>query len=355
MKNTKLLVLVLLIVAFIAGTFTFWDILTTFLLAAIFAYLLTPLTNFVVRKANIKRGAAVAIVFFAFVVLIAFLISVTVPAAIRQITNLITEIQKYANNLDLYIDRLIKVMENMHIPQEGINMVHDLLGNIDSYFLTFFRALLTTILDMSMHLFDGVIFVILVVYFLLDGKKLIDTAVEALPKGPGLKVRMLITRSNNLSWKYLRTRCIISGGMALVVFIGLNLMGIQYAVLFAIISFALDFIPYFGSLLAGIIETFYALITGSLPLAVGVAIFILVVQQIEGNIVAPRMEGDATGIHPIFVMFSLMACSQVWGLFGMLISVPLAAILKLVYVELYHFVISPDEEELVPAAVEVDD
>ena len=71
-------------------------------------------------------------------------------------------------------------------------------------------------------------------------------------------------------------------------------------------------------------------------------IFVLVVQQIEGNIIAPKVQGDAAGIHPITVMFALLACNRIWGTLGMLVSTPVAAIVKLIIREMYDYVISPD-------------
>ena len=132
-------------------------------------------------------------------------------------------------------------------------------------------------------------------------------------------------------------------GQTYVAYIGLLIMGIKYALLFALMSFVLDFIPYFGSLLAGVIEIFYALLTGSLGLAVAVAIFVLVVQQLEGNIAAPKIQGDATGIHPITIMFALLACNVLWGPLGMLISTPIAIIVKAILSEVHNFLVSDDD------------
>ena len=108
-------------------------------------------------------------------------------------------------------------------------------------------------------------------------------------------------------------------------------------------SFVLDFVPYFGSILAGVLEAFFALITLGLGPAIAVGVFVLVVQQIEGNVVIPKIQGDQAGIHPITVMFAILASSELWGPAGMLIAVPIAAILKIVVTEVYYYIVTPDD------------
>lgn len=343
MKNTKMLVLIMLIIGFTAGLLTFWDTVTTFLIAALFAYMLNPLTNLAQKKLKIKRGLAVGLVLCAFLALLVILVSTTAPAIIDQLSSLVSELHRYASNLDGLIDTLTGYMESLHLPPQVTNMVADILAESDSYILSFVASLLTSIVSLSMQIFDLVIFIILMIYFMLDGPQLLQTVISVLPNSMGQKTSAILKEADELTWKYIKSRCIVSGGMAVATFIGLSLMNIKYALLFAIISFFADFIPYFGSFIAGVIEVFYALITSGVSLAIGVAVFVIVVQQIEGNIVAPKVQGESVGIHPITVMFALLVCNQIWGTIGMLISTPVAAVVKLVIREMYSYVISPDE------------
>ena len=76
----------------------------------------------------------------------------------------------------------------------------------------------------------------------------------------------------------------------------------------------------------------------------------LVVQQVEGNVVAPKLQGKSVGLHPIWVMFSLLACSELWGPVGMLISTPVAAVVKTTLRELYYYMIGDEKRSAVAAA-----
>lgn len=354
LKNTKMLVLILLIIGFVAGLLTFWDVLTSFLVAALFAYLLNPMANYIVGHARLKRGVAVAIVFLLFIIILTFIVSVTAPSLISQLSDLLGELRRYASGLDSIMATVNGYMEQLHIPPQVVDTISSLISQSDTYILSFVGSILTSAVSLSMQIFDLIVFVILLIYFMLDGPALLHAFVNILPESARDRVWSILREADDLTWKYLKSRCVVSGGMGIVTFIGLKIMGIKYALLFAIISFVLDFIPYFGSFIACVIEVFYALLTGSFSLALTVLIFVLVVQQIEGNIIAPKVQGDAAGIHPITVMFALLACNRIWGTLGMLISTPVAAIVKLIIREMYDYVISPDLPAAPAAAAEAD-
>lgn len=340
-----MLVLVLMLIGFVAGVLTFWETLTTFLVAALIAYLLSPLTDFIVKKTGTRRGIAVAIVLLLFVSALVLLVSLAVPPLIEQVAGLIDELQTYAENFDDVVYSVTSYLTRLHVPQEVIDGVSELVAQSDTYILSFALSLLGELLGLSLQIFDLIVAIILIVYFMLDGRKLLQDFVNFLPDGMRPKVQHLMTRANGIAKRYIKARIIVCCFMASAVFIGLNVLGVKYAGIFAVISFFLDFIPYFGSLIACVIEIFYALITGGLSKAIAVAVFVIAVQQIEGNILSPKIEGNATDIHPITVLFALLASEKVFGPLGMLISTPVAAILKQVFLELFAYVTSDDDED----------
>ena len=344
LKNTKLFVLTFLVIAVTAGVLTFWDTILTFLFSAVVAYLLHPLVKLIMKKTGCKRGAAVAVTLGLVLMVLSLLLSLVIPYLVQQISGLIHDLQLNAGNFDGLVLRVMGYLERLHLPAEVIQMLGDLASQSDTYILSFALSLLTSAVNLSLQIFDLVVIIIVMVYFMLDGPQLIQDLINFLPAAIGDKVAHVLSEANHIGKKYIKSRFKISGCMATAIFIGLKCFGIQYAFVFAIMSFCLDFIPYFGSIIGSIIEIFYALITGGLSFAAGVAVYVLIVQQIEGNILAPKIEGNATGIHPITVLFSLLAVNQIFGPLGMLISTPLAAILKIIFGELFHYVVAEDDE-----------
>ncbi len=343
MKNTKLLVLIIMIIAVSIAVFSFWDTVLMFCGAAIMAYLLNPMARFISKKTKMRHGFAVAIVLLLFLIVLALLLSFTLPFVISQVSGIVKDITDYAASFDELVEKGTQYLSDLGLPSTAIDAAKSIISRGDSFLASLFTYILSGLVNFSAGMFDFVVIAILIIYFMLDGKKLVDAAVNTLPATMGKSVRRVMYTSNELTRRYIKSRVLISAGMGVVTYIGLSIMGIRYALLFAVLSFVMDFIPYFGSIIAGAIEAVYALVVGGIGLAVTVLVFVLVVQQIEGNIIAPKIQGDVTGIHPITVMFALLACNQLFGAVGMLISTPVAAVVKTIFAEAYQYVVRQDD------------
>ncbi len=347
MKSNKLVVLICTLLLFVWGLWRFWTVLNPFFAAIILAFLLSPLSSLLIKKLKFPRLLAILITIIILLSIIVLILSTVTSYAVRQMSSLASDLIKYASNYDRLVEDLGSFLASLHLPDEILSSLSNLLKGSDSYIASFLQSVISSIISFSAGLFDIIITLILTTYFMLDGSKIVKYIIGLFP----IRTREVITRSLSkiarLTWRYFRTRVIISLGMGIVTYIGLLIMGIKYALLFAIISFILDFIPYFGSIIAGVIEIFYALISGSLGLAIAVAVFVIVVQQIEGNVVAPKIQGNATGIHPIVIMFALLACNQIWGPLGMLISTPIAIIFKTLFSEVHKYLVSDKGAEAV--------
>ena len=344
MKNTKLLVLFFTIVLFIWGLWRFWDVLDPFVTAVILAFLLNPLSKLLTNKTNLPKLIAVLVTVFIIFGLIITVLSLVANYAVKQVSGLVSEFGSYASDYDRLVSVIKGFLQNMHLPENVISYLENILKDSNSYVATFVQSLVGGIITFSSGIFDIVITVILTIYFMLDGNKIVDYLASLFSEKLGNTFKRSLSEITNLTWKYFRSRVILSFGMAVVTYLGLLIMGIRYALLFALISFVLDFIPYFGSIIAAVIEVFYALLSKNIGIAIAVAIFVILVQQIEGNVVAPKMQGDATGLHPIVIMFALLACNQIWGPMGMIISTPIAIVFKVILREIRLYLISDDTQ-----------
>lgn len=339
MKNTRLLALVILLITVIAAIARFWDVVMLFFLSAIIAYLLSPIVKLLTLGGRVPRGLAVAVTALGVVGLLVWLAVLFVPFAVTQLSGIVNDLMAYAGRFEELLSTLEEQLAAWHLPQPVLDLATDIMGRADAYLSKFFSILLNWLMNTTTGLFDVIVVVILIVYFMLDGAKMIRNGINALPARAAVRVERVVTESNRYTWKYLGTRVLISLGMAVVTCIGFRIIGLKYALLFAILAFVMDFIPYFGSIIAGVVDSVFALITGGVGLAVKVLIFVLIVQQIEGNVVAPKLQGKSVDLHPIWVMFALLACSELWGPVGMLISTPVAAVVKTALRELYYYMI----------------
>lgn len=340
MKNTKLFALSILMIIFVAFFYKFWDILMLFFSSALIAYLLNPLVHYTMKKTKVKRGIAVTIVALIFTLIIVSIISTTVPALVAQVGALISDINKWAPSFEATISDTLAWLDTLKLPASVTDNISGIMSQADVLIANFLKGLVSTILSFTTQIFDVVVFFILVIYFMLDGEMLMSGFYNKLPGRIKSRAIGIIKKTDEITWKYIRSKIVISFFMAIITYIGFVVLGLNYSLVFAVLAFILNFIPYFGSLIAGVVPVFYALIAFGLGKAIAVLVLIVVIQQIEGNIISPKVQGDLSGIHPVTVMFAILACNKIWGPVGMLIAVPLAAAFKMVINEIYDYIFS---------------
>ena len=337
MNGTKLWVLSIVLIVATAATIKFSSILPLFAISAIIAYLLRPLAEWLIRKFRLKRGLAVAVIFLLFIAFVSVVVVALVPVVTSQITSLANDAESITARIQTFADQALALLKDWNLPPVAIEYVNELVDSIDDILLTFIVGVVKTLLSYSMKILDVVIFLVLLFYFMLDGRRIILFIENALPDAPRRRLQHFLHECNDIVWRYLKSHILISGCVGIVTYIGFLLMGSPYAVFFGIMTFVLDFIPYFGSIIAGVVEGVITLVTGGVPMAIFAICFVLAMQQIEGNIIIPKVQGDTVGLHPIAVLFAILACNLLWGPLGMLIAVPVAGFVRIIIKELYCY------------------
>ncbi|WP_159071794.1 MULTISPECIES: AI-2E family transporter [Carboxydocella] len=168
---------------------------------------------------------------------------------------------------------------------------------------------------------------ILAFYFLLDWQRLHQGWELLLPGSARLHALALLDELDQIMKKFIRGHLLICLLVGALTGIGMTLLGVPYALFLGVVAGILDLIPFFGPILGGIPAVVLALqISWSKALAA--AVVILVIQQVEAHLLSPKILGDALNLHPLTVIFALLAGGEVAGLWGLLLAVPLTAIGK---------------------------
>lgn len=335
MSGLKLWIISICLILFIVACSYFSDILMLFAISAVVAFLLFPLVDWLQKKAKIKRRWIPTLIVFliAFGILAAAVV-LLVPVLFDQISSLLGNISEYASTITDFLDHLAENLVKLGLPGELLNIVEKLTATFENFLVNFVANLGTSILEKSLKSLDVIIFFCLTFYFMLDGRNIYRAFVGLFHKNGQDRIGRIARELNVLVWSYLKQHIVISGIMALIELIGFLCFGLESALLLALIAFFLDFIPYIGSIVAGLVAGGYALVTGSFGLAIWVLIFVIATQQVEGNIIMPKFQGKSMDVHPLAIIFSLLACNRMWGVFGMFISAPLAGLVKVLLIEL---------------------
>jgi len=178
---------------------------------------------------------------------------------------------------------------------------------------------------------NAVLVVLFLVFVLLEASNIrekLDTAFEGRAERISQMGRELISQVT----RYLTAKFFLSLATGLIIGVGLKLIGLEFAVLWGVTAFVLNFIPTLGSIAAGFITSLFALVQfwpNPVPVIMVVAL-ILAVNMIIGNFLDNIIIGDSVGVSPLIVLISLGVWGYIWGFAGMILSVPMTVIIKII-------------------------
>jgi predicted PurR-regulated permease PerM len=366
---------VILIVAWsVAGAVR--HVVFLFLVAGLIALLLNPLVRGLGR-AWIPRGFAVALVYLTFAALV-------VLAGIALSTVVVDQTKSAANRVDTYfteehgrppvtdaerdVIRLQAWLDRNHLERIKIRKpALDFLNNAGSrdasrYASKAIKWAEGAAISVVSLLFSTVLIIVVSIYMLLDMQRLARVVDRRFPPHPGS--RPLMWRVEHSLVAYVKGQLLLSAIIGTSAGVGLWLLGLTgllpggetYAVLFGLFVAATELIPYLGPWLGALPPFFYALAVHPVA-AIWVALLFLFIHQVEGHIVVPNVMGSALRLHPLLVIFGLLAGGEIYGLPGIFVALPLLAVVRATWeffgerIELESW----DEGEAVPVDVELED
>jgi len=334
MSNTKIWLLSLAIV-FVGLAFYFLgDVLMQFAIAAMIAYFISPLVTAVEKNCRLPRGVALLLIIVLLLILISLLISIGAPMLYAQAMALISAMPGYTTAMVKAVTNLMDQFKTLDIPPVIMDTITSSIH--------FSNSNITAILQNAANFFMGLpsqmvtIFIqfLAVIYFVLDGKKMVKAVVSLFSPKTRLIINDIMSASNHMVKVYFKTNVILTFGLAVVTWIILSLFNVEYALLFAVVTFVLDFIPIFGAMIATVIVLLVALFSKGWVVTLWIGILLIVFTQIKNSIIGPRLQSDSQGLHPVVILFALSAGGVIFGPIGVFIAIPIAGFIKILYVKI---------------------
>ncbi|WP_338627668.1 AI-2E family transporter [Clostridium baratii] len=330
----KLSIALIFIILFIAylNSSIFREIINLILISAILAYVLKPLRDSIMRKLKITRRKATLIVMLSICLIIALIFIILIPKLVREMGNSVYIIEDFSNYIKDFKNS-IKFLDKSPIAS---TIYDDIEVKFWGYVMELSRNLINWIIEFANNLIAIAIIPIISYYFLSDGEKISNKMYLLIPKEKRIVTKRIIEDINLLLERYIVSQILLSiatGVMCLILFVGIDL---RFAILLSIINAVFNIVPYFGAFFGGI----PAVIVGfmdSPTKAIWAVIGILIIQQIEGNILAPKVTADSTNIHPLVIIILLLIGERMFGVFGMIMAVPLGVIIKVIYDDLNYY------------------
>lgn len=305
------------------------DILTPFILAAIFAYIFNPLINLFSRFLKFPRSFSIILVYIILIFSVIYVGSILTRELIREsenirqiVANFISYLKENRNSLPNVIEPYLLSFTEFPKPK------------IETLGLTAFPVF-TLAFSGILNFF---VFVFATFFFLKDNEKLTERILLLIPQDERIEVSALIKKINNVLSKYLRGQVILIICLAVILFVCFSLLGVKNALTISILSALAGIVPLIGTITAIIIGTSVILLSGGIhAFSLGILETILLIvgvyylaQLIQDYILSPFILGKAVRLHPLVILFAALAGGNLAGILGLILAVPVAASLKII-------------------------
>lgn len=350
------LVLVLLALGALGWLIWFtWSTLLPFQVGAVLAYLLLPLVNRL--EHHMPRGAAIGVVFLSGLIILVLLLGFVIPALVEQISQLIAALPRgeeivdfvmtTVNDLQDYIGTLppaVQTFINDGVAQAFVTI----RDNITEYIQTVASFLVSTLLSIAgtfAFLFGFLVIPFWLFFVLQDQRKGLRAIDNLLPSWARADFWALFSIPDRVFMSYIRGQLFLGTLIAIASYLGLTALelfgveGIEYKLLLAVFAGIMELVPYIGPIIGAVPAVAVGLMH-SWETALAIALLYLVIQQLEGNLLIPKVLGESVNIHPAILTALLIALTQL-GFIWFLLAAPLAATIRDIYRYIYGRVSDP--------------
>lgn len=281
-------------------------------------------------KKSGKRGIGLVLTYITASIITYLFIQFVLPQLMDSIIGLVNNIPQYVNNVTKYTNDIV---DNLNLEPEYIDLITSKFGEAITHIISIISNLVPVIgnfiLGATSSILNIIIGIIVSIYILIDKEKFMALGkkiVYALCTEERAKfILRLATQSNMTFSRFIGGKILDSFIIGVLTFIVLAIFKMPYVLLISVIIGVTNIIPFFGPFIGGIPAAIIILFVSPIQ-ALWFVIIIIVIQQIDGNIIGPKILGDSIGISAFWILFSLLVAAKFMGFVGMVIGVPLFAI-----------------------------
>ncbi len=313
----------------------FSGVLLPFAAAMALSYLLNPVVDRLERL-GLNRLGAVLLILAGFAVLLGLIMVLVLPVFSRQLASFLEALPSYVVKIEdlgvrLANDHGASLLEKLGFGKAASadlrSSTSELVNQAAQWGGSFFKSIWSSGAALIGVVSLLVLTPVVTFYMLLDWEKMVATVDSLEPLRHRQTVRELARQIDAAMAGFLRGQSLVCLFLGLWYGVGLSLIGLNFGLLIGISAGFLSFIPYVGSLTALILSAIVAIVQGwpewrLLAMALGV---VLAGQFLEGNVLSPKLVGGSVGLHPVWLIFALLAFGSLFGFTGLIVAVPLAA------------------------------
>jgi len=309
----------------------FKEVVNIIAISLITAYILRPIKELIQKRNKLKSSTAALIVILTGILLSLIAVILLAPIIFKEINNLGPTIEKLIVFLEDTVENS-KILNSSFIKY----LYDEGRSNIDNIIVSMSEGLVNYILIFSENILTLAIIPVITYYFLTDGDRISKKCYYIVPIEKRVVVRKIIIDIDMLLGKYIISQLLLSLIVGVFTLIILIVLDIKFAFALALFNGVVNIIPYFGPIVGGVPVILIALLDSPTK-GIWAAVAVFIIQQIEGNILAPKITGDSTNIHPLLILILLLIGEKFGGFIGMVIAIPIGVIIKVIYEDINYY------------------
>lgn len=297
----------------------------------VLSYLLNPFVYFI-EKRGIKRSYSILIVYSFLIAIIVIVLLSLVPKVFNEFENLVRLMPSYFNRIYNYFNNLfVKYSKHIDKLPPGFQEIKEVflenIKEIQVLFINYLRNITNSVIGIFPKMISFIIVPILTFYFLKDKDYFKKKIILIIPKNYRNDVVQIGREIDKVLGKFVRGQLLVGAFVGTSTSIALLLIGVDFAIIIGFVAGIADIIPYFGPIIGIMPALVFAILKGPIK-ALWVIISFIIIQQLECNIISPKIVGDSVGIHPVVVMLALLIGGSYFGIIGLLFAIPVTIVLK---------------------------
>ena len=298
-----------------------------FSFALMLAYFFDPLYKFLLNK-KAPKVLAIIIVFGIIIALLILTIFFLIPSVINQLNILYKEIPNFIENYQNLILSIKPQLSKFINPADVEILLKENLSELQKGVLGFSQSIIIYLSNIVSSITFGIVIIPLILFYLMRDMFIFkENLYIFVSKENKKEFKEVLEEIDHIVSGFIRGRIIVCFIVGTLIGIGLYFLNLKFALIIGVISGVFNFVPYLGPIVGVVLTLIFALGSPWWTLLMIIVLFVLV-NQLEAIYLNPNILGKGLGLHPLTVILSMLICGQLLGILGVLVAVPLAAILK---------------------------
>lgn len=300
--------------------------LSPFLFAVLLAYLLSPFVE-VLEKRKVPRTLAIIIIYSVFIAGLVMAVVYGIPAIVEEVNVLIKQLPSLTQRAQELLASIEEQFSHINLPPGVKDALNNNLLKLQGHLDRLLNAIPQFILSLFGRIVNIILVPILSFYMLKDLELIKQSLLNLAPGGQRGRIYALFSRIDEKLGAWIRGQLTVGFIVGFLTFVGLEIVGMDFALVLGILVGITNIIPYFGPIIGAVPALFLGLLRSPL-MFVKVLVVQVVAQQLESNFITPQILGRQLGLHPLLIIFSLLLGAQFGGIAGLLFAVPVTAVIR---------------------------